>query len=106
MTRAASWIGAIFAGIFGLMATHLLPTPAHGQTLPNPSCAKAGSDFACVAPLDGTTTQQIIVGNWGQINGLGGYAIIIENTGLVRRKICWVAPSQGSPVCPGHITQP
>jgi hypothetical protein len=89
MIRIVSWISGIFAAVFALLVgDHLWPSPLSAQTLPNPSCAKAGSDFVCVAPLDGTTTQQIIVGNWGQIVGTGSYVLIIENTGVVRKKIC------------------
>jgi hypothetical protein len=79
----------------GVMASMLsaaqvvMPSHAFAQNIPNPSCAKAGSDFACVAPLDGNAIQQIIIGNWGQQTGTGGFVFIIENTGAVRRKICW-----------------
>src|SRR5262249_43173139 len=89
MSRIRFLVGAsVTAGVLSA-AQIFASSHALAQNIPNPSCAKAGSDFACVAPLDGTAVQQIIIGNWGQQIGTGGFVMIIENTGAVRRKICW-----------------
>jgi hypothetical protein len=87
MLRITSWVGVI------LLTALALPSPARAQNIPNPSCAKANSDFACVGALDGTTLQQIIVGSWNPTSSSGqsttaGYIIILENTGVVRKVIC------------------
>jgi hypothetical protein len=87
MLQIASWIGAV------LILVVELPSQASAQNIPNPSCAKAGSDFACVGALDGTPIQQVIIGNWGQQLGTGGFVLIIENTGAVRKRICWGPPN-------------
>jgi hypothetical protein len=95
MRRIASWIGNFSIAIASLIAVGVQPSRAYAQNIPNPSCAKAGGDFVCVGALDGTTTQQIIVGNWGQQIGTAGWVIIIENTGVLRKCIGWAGSSGG-----------
>jgi hypothetical protein len=96
MLRIGSWIGSIFTAVLAsLGAESVQPSRAYAQNIPNPSCAKAASDFVCVGALDGTTTQQIIVGNWGQQVGTAGWVIIIENTGVLRKCIGWAGSSGG-----------
>jgi hypothetical protein len=96
MARISSTIATVLTGTLALLSGEvLLPSPASAQSLPSPSCAKAGGDFACVAALDGTSVQQIIIGNWGQQVGTAGWVIIIENTGAVRKCIGWAGSSGG-----------
>ena len=71
-----------------------------------PSCALSSSPgqtsntvksaLACVAELDGNGKQHLVVGS---IDGGTGYVIIVSNTGVVRKKICW--GSAGS--CPNIV---
>src|SRR5437764_3295652 len=93
MTRQVAAVLAVALAF--VSAATIQPTNASAQNIPSPSCAKSGSDFACVAALDGTAVQQIVVGNWGQQVGTAGWVIIIENTGNVRRCIGWAGSSGG-----------
>jgi hypothetical protein len=104
MLRIASWIAAIFTAVVILLSGgHLQPSRAFAQNIPNPNCAKAGTDFVCIGALDGTSIQQIIVGSFTEGQALGtptpGYVIIIENTGVVRKRIC------ANEVCPTVTVQ-
>jgi hypothetical protein len=98
----------------GLMTVLLLGAvlPPGSAVAQNPSCAKsvdiAGpglstqyvyGSFVCVGSLDGASVQQIIVGD---MFGGSGFVFILENTGTIRKKICW---SGGTPTCPTFIVQ-
>jgi hypothetical protein len=77
---------------------------------PNPSCAKsiditaggtgnaANGSFVCIGALDGNGLQQIVVGLVSSTGG-PGFMFIVENTGTIRKKICW----NGS--CPTFVVQ-
>jgi hypothetical protein len=89
MFRTTTWIAVVFATL--MAGGDFKLSKASAQNIPNPSCAKANGDFVCIGALDGTTIQQIIVGNWNvnQTNGPNnGFVIIIENTGNIRKRIC------------------
>lgn len=97
MLRSVSWVGAICVAVFVLLdGGGFQPSRASAQTIPSPTCAKAGTDFVCIGALDGTSVQQIIIGSWTEGQAVNppaptpGYVIIIENTGVVRKRICAV----------------
>jgi hypothetical protein len=95
MSRTASWIGIIIrvliCSVLSLASEYINSSRALAQPQ-SPSCSKLvddpGNSFVCIANLDGTNAQQTIVGSFGAISGTGGYILILEHTGVVRRLIC------------------
>jgi hypothetical protein len=98
--------------VLGAICATLTALPsAHAQTagIP-PSCAISGGNFICTTDLDGTGKQSIIVGNIRDFSVVSNsapnvapfsYMIIVNNTGAIRREICWAAGSnQTAATCP------
>jgi hypothetical protein len=106
MSQVSICIGILAAATLGV---GFAPSQASAQSVRSPSCAKSidisdgslgiSGSYICVGELDNNGLQQIIVGQTGQNSG---YTIIIENTGTVRRRVCWAT---SSPSCPTAISQ-